>query len=84
MRSFLTVIKATLRTNFFQTTEDGGRHGYALRSAAPPPRGRRRCAGRTQTMAAGYRGVCTPSGSTSVGCPTMCSMGRSEEWSPYA
>ncbi|MGW1139074.1 NAD-glutamate dehydrogenase [Streptomyces zhihengii] len=28
LRSFLTVIKATLRTNFFQTTEDGGRHGY--------------------------------------------------------
>ncbi|MDQ1010446.1 glutamate dehydrogenase [Streptomyces sp. V4I23] len=28
LRSFLTVIKATLRTNFFQKTEDGGPHGY--------------------------------------------------------
>ncbi|NWF30788.1 NAD-glutamate dehydrogenase [Streptomyces sp. PKU-EA00015] len=28
LRSFLTVIKATLRTNFFQKTEDGGQHGY--------------------------------------------------------
>ncbi|MEV4334353.1 NAD-glutamate dehydrogenase [Streptomyces sp. NPDC049597] len=28
LRSFLTVIKATLRTNFFQKTEDGGLHGY--------------------------------------------------------
>ncbi|QNP63572.1 NAD-glutamate dehydrogenase [Streptomyces genisteinicus] len=28
LRSFLTVIKATLRTNFFQTTQDGGLHGY--------------------------------------------------------
>ncbi|MFI1052467.1 NAD-glutamate dehydrogenase [Streptomyces griseoruber] len=28
LRSFLTVIKATLRTNFFQTTEDGAPHAY--------------------------------------------------------
>ncbi|MEU1512118.1 NAD-glutamate dehydrogenase [Streptomyces sp. NPDC005811] len=28
LRSFLTVIKATLRTNFFQTTEDGTPHAY--------------------------------------------------------
>ncbi|MFF8843257.1 NAD-glutamate dehydrogenase [Streptomyces sp. NPDC015127] len=28
LRSFLTVIKATLRTNFFQKAEDGGPHGY--------------------------------------------------------
>ncbi|MGV9315641.1 NAD-glutamate dehydrogenase [Streptomyces sp. NPDC003691] len=28
LRSFLTVIKATLRTNFFQRTGDGGHHGY--------------------------------------------------------
>ncbi|GGW66358.1 NAD-glutamate dehydrogenase [Streptomyces xantholiticus] len=28
LRSFLTVIKATLRTNFFQATEGGGLHGY--------------------------------------------------------
>ncbi|MCX4787073.1 NAD-glutamate dehydrogenase [Streptomyces sp. NBC_01221] len=28
LRSFLTVIKATLRTNFFQTADDGNPHGY--------------------------------------------------------
>ncbi|AZK94313.1 MULTISPECIES: NAD-glutamate dehydrogenase [Streptomyces] len=28
LRSFLTIIKATLRTNFFQHTGDGGHHGY--------------------------------------------------------
>ncbi|WP_405555294.1 NAD-glutamate dehydrogenase [Streptomyces sp. NBC_01171] len=28
LRSFLTVIKATLRTNFFQETRDGGPHAY--------------------------------------------------------
>ncbi|MGW4030339.1 NAD-glutamate dehydrogenase [Streptomyces sp. NPDC004838] len=28
LRAFLTVIKATLRTNFFQKTENGGHHGY--------------------------------------------------------
>ncbi|MFJ8231520.1 NAD-glutamate dehydrogenase [Streptomyces sp. NPDC094448] len=28
LRSFLTIIKATLRTNFFQRTGDGGHHGY--------------------------------------------------------
>ncbi|MFE7354752.1 NAD-glutamate dehydrogenase [Streptomyces sp. NPDC057543] len=28
LRSFLTVIKATLRTNFFQTADDGKPHGY--------------------------------------------------------
>ncbi|MFF3504824.1 NAD-glutamate dehydrogenase [Streptomyces sp. NPDC003247] len=28
LRSFLTVIKATLRTNFFQRTDDGTPHGY--------------------------------------------------------
>jgi glutamate dehydrogenase len=28
LRSFLTVIKATLRTNFFQRREDGGQHSY--------------------------------------------------------
>ncbi|NEE15692.1 NAD-glutamate dehydrogenase, partial [Streptomyces sp. SID7499] len=28
LRSFLTVIKATLRTNFFQHTEDGTPHSY--------------------------------------------------------
>ncbi|QDY76996.1 NAD-glutamate dehydrogenase [Streptomyces qinzhouensis] len=28
LRSFLTIIKATLRTNFFQHTDGGGHHGY--------------------------------------------------------
>ncbi|MFI5757441.1 NAD-glutamate dehydrogenase [Streptomyces sp. NPDC051569] len=28
LRSFLTLIKATLRTNFFQKTSDGGQHSY--------------------------------------------------------
>ncbi|MBW1599907.1 NAD-glutamate dehydrogenase [Streptomyces sp. JJ38] len=35
LRSFLTVTKATLRTNYFQHTDDGGLHGYVSMKLDP-------------------------------------------------
>lgn len=59
----------------------GGRP--AAGEARVPVRSRPSAVG-VQVGAAGFRGVWVPSGVTRVAWPTMCSMGRSEGWSPYA